>query len=427
MMTEHISISDLDRYLVGELTPSELSAFDTHIATCDQCRSMVKDHSGLKGSASILEHALSAKWPGHLTYDELEGVVDNTLTGNALLRVQKHLGACAECLGEVEHLKEFARPSAAESPAAAAQAMDWIGQLTGAFSTRRWALVFAFCVLAVFAGSIWFLTQGGESTDPLPTVEVAQNESTNATVPDDQPPANAEIAADASPEPILTVSLKDGGTAVGIDAAGTLIGYDGLSAPQADLLRSALRNGTVTVGSEVKELAPASERRMGDGSPAKADGFRVVSPIGKVLDTSRPTFMWKPLDGAESYRVDVFDINYQKFASSGDLRTTQWTAELPRGKTFIWQVTGIKDGTEVRSTAATASEARFRTLDLTRSRDLASIKRRYPRSHLLLALAYAEAGMIAEARMEIEILQRENRRSTLPKKLLTQLERSLIK
>ncbi len=419
-MTEHFSIEDIDRYLLGDLAPSRRASIEGHIRTCSGCRSKINDRLDLAGSGLTLENALSARWPDHLTYEELESIVDNSLENGVVKRIEDHLSACHECRDEIAHLKAFAGTAGAELSTPATRSPGWFDQLTAVMSSRQLILVPAFGVLVASAASIWWLTQGKDPAEPPAPVEVSLDKIERPLSTVDPPPANADKAANSPPEPTLTVSLSDGGKSVGLDTNGALVGYAGLSVDHSKRVLSALRDGSVAVAPEFAELVPGSNRRMGNNTATGIENFRVVSPAGKVVDTGRPTFVWQPLEGADSYRVDVFDMNFRRVATSGELRTTQWSTDLPRGHTYHWQVTGIKNGTELGSTA---SEARFRTLGSNKSRDLAAIKRRYPRSHLLLGLAYADAGMIAESRREFEMLSRENQRSTIPKKLLLKLDK----
>jgi hypothetical protein len=113
---------------------------------------------------------------------------------------------------------------------------------------------------------------------------------------------------------------------------------------------------------------------MGDaGEPAES--FTIVGPVGRVVDTNAPTLRWRAMDGAEGYSVDVYDQNYNKVASSGKLDANSWTPRLQRGRTYVWQVTAVKNGQEIKAPQRPAPEARFRILDADRSAEIAALKR----------------------------------------------------
>jgi hypothetical protein len=157
---------------------------------------------------------------------------------------------------------------------------------------------------------------------------------------------------------------------------------------------------------------------MGE-SDAPGESFEVVGPVGRVVDSGQPVLRWRPIAGGEGYSVDVFDDQYNKVASSGRLTATSWRARLPRGGTYVWQVTAYRDGTEIKAPRRPAPEARFRTLDTTRSAEIARLKR--SGSHLALAVAYAEAGLLDDAERELLSVTGQNPGAALSKKFLEQI------
>ena len=140
-------------------------------------------------------------------------------------------------------------------------------------------------------------------------------------------------------------------------------------------------------------------------------------PLPQVVPTGS-RLSWEAVPGAESYSVEVYDLNFNRQASSGPLRGNQWTASrLPRGKTYIWQVTAVKDGKEIRAPQRPAPEARFRIVGSGIAAEIEAARRKRPVPHLLLGTLYAEAGMLKEALREFELLARKNPGSQLPRKL----------
>ncbi|MGH8164664.1 MAG: hypothetical protein ACREP1_10055, partial [Rhodanobacteraceae bacterium] len=71
--------------------------------------------------------------------------------------------------------------------------------------------------------------------------------------------------------------------------------------------------------------------------------------------------------------------------------------------------------------APPAPEARFAILPNDKRAALEKLRAKFGSSHLLMGVAYAEAGLVAEARAEFEALAEENPQSALPKKLLAGL------
>ena len=155
---------------------------------------------------------------------------------------------------------------------------------------------------------------------------------------------------------------------------------------------------------------------MGEDQPGVA--FALTGPIGKVVASTRPQFRWKPLKDADSYVVKIFDAKFRSVAESPPLRSTVWVppVQLSHGNAYQWQVTAIKDGEEVVSPVRPAPDARFRVVDAAAANDIAAAKR--ARSHLVLGITYANAGLIDEAEREFGKLLERNPRSEVVKGLL---------
>lgn len=426
-MDEHIELNEIERYLAGELTTPELLRFDRHIGECGKCRRAALNRADRAITAAVIERAFAARLQSHLTYDEIEGMVNEDLTGKALVRAEAHLESCFECRDEINDIREFARPRESAKPSPSFSPAGLLVRPGGLLVARLWVPAFVGAVL-IFVFTIWFQGRGGKPSDLAVSTQAPWTDGTTDATPSPPEPAAASKSPEAKAETVpgseLATSLNDGGSVVGIDRSGNLVGFKGISERHSELLRSAFKSGSLTVGAEAIEVIPGSGKRMGGNAPEGGEDFRLDDPVGRIIDTGSPEFSWRPVEGAASYRVDVFDVNYQKVASSGDLRTTRWKTNLRRGRTYVWVVTALRGGIEIRSSQEPGTEARFRTLDDARSRNLALIRRNYPRSRLLLGVAYAEAGMIDDARRQFGMLSRENRNSPVPRKLLKELEKA---
>ena len=156
----------------------------------------------------------------------------------------------------------------------------------------------------------------------------------------------------------------------------------------------------------------------GDGSP-----FKLLSPVGKVIQSSRPTFSWKPLAGADGYVVTIADQNLDEVAASGTLTKTAWTVPTPlkRGGTYSWQVTAYKDGQAITSPVMPAPPAKFVVLDQANNEELNRVRRSLPNYHLGLGVLYARAGLLDQAQREFQAELKSNPRSTVARRLLQSL------
>jgi hypothetical protein len=260
----------------------------------------------------------------------------------------------------------------------------------------------------------WMIWQKMERTDGKP--EVAQmTPSPTAPVVTVSPSQNPEGAA-------VIARLNDGNGQVTLDADGNLSGINHLYPVYSQMIKDAL----ISQRLEESPLLAGLVRRddiSTRGGDSQGVGFSVISPVGKVALSDRPTFRWSPLEGATGYVVEVYDDNLNQIVSSSKLTGTSWTAtqSLKRGVIYSWQVTAIKDGEEYRSPHAPAPQANFRILDETLAHELAQARRAYASSHLTLALVYTRVGALDEAEREFRALIKANPNSKILRRLLANL------
>jgi len=181
---------------------------------------------------------------------------------------------------------------------------------------------------------------------------------------------------------------------------------------------TALRTGDLRISPDVRRLRSSEGRLMGDGG----DGvpFALVAPVDRVLESQTPTLSWKPLAGAEKYSIQIFDEQFNQVAA-GETNGTSWRPAKPleRGRVYKWQVSSTVDGKEVRSPVRPAPDAEFKVIDPASADHIAAARR--ANSHLLLGLAYADAGMVANAEAEFSTLVKQNPTSTIARRLLDQV------
>lgn len=302
---------------------------------------------------------LSAAEPLHLDYDLIEAYVDGRCDLIDQEIVSSHASMCAMCGREVRDLQTFA---------------------TQYRRRRSWLPL---SVAAIAAGLI--------------------------------------IAIVALLRPSATVvSLRDGSREVRLTRDGQLSGITGLTVGDERRVANALRGGTLAIPAAATQLAKTGEALR--STFAGASSFEPLAPIGCIIVSDRPTFEWTAVPGAR-YRVEVFSDHFRPVADSGLLDATRWTAPRPltRGGTYVWQVTAFGKSGETTSPAPPAPEARFAVLDETNAKSIARLEQSQPRSHLALGVAYAEAGVTAEAEREFQELASENRDSADARRLLQSL------
>jgi hypothetical protein len=218
------------------------------------------------------------------------------------------------------------------------------------------------------------------------------------------------------------VSLKDGDHEVGLDQHGNLVGLGDLTKSEQTPIREALESGTVAKPLVLRQLTGAPIRLMDrstDGWP-----FRLVGPVQTAVAEDQPEFQWERLAGAASYRVSVFDANFDMVVESEPQAGTRWRApiRLRRGQVYSWEVTALKDGKEITAPTAPAPRSQFRVLRSAQLAELKDAREREPRSHLALGVLYARVGLVKEAEREFNKLASENPDSAIARKLLAEMK-----
>jgi hypothetical protein len=139
-----------------------------------------------------------------------------------------------------------------------------------------------------------------------------------------------------------------------------------------------------------------------------------------VIETDRPTFRWRPLEGTEHCTVTIFDAKLRQVASSGPVTQSQWTIPnaLKRGVDYSWQITAVKAGETIVSPKPPLPEARFRVLDQRTVNVLATLRLSLGTSHLAMGVFYWKHGLLADAEREFQALAHANPDSSVVKELL---------
>jgi hypothetical protein len=166
-------------------------------------------------------------------------------------------------------------------------------------------------------------------------------------------------------------------------------------------VRAALRTGRLPLAPFVKDLTPAPETLMGE-APARPP--MRLSPAGTGVLDGAPRFSWGPVAGSAAYRVRVFSAAGEPVAESAELSRPEWIPDrpLPAGATYQWQVEASGGEEPVTIPEPPAATPRFRVLDPAAAARLRALVKARPREHLLLAVEYARAGAIDEARSELQ-------------------------
>jgi hypothetical protein len=151
----------------------------------------------------------------------------------------------------------------------------------------------------------------------------------------------------------------------------------------------------------IQDLNPPRQTLM--GAPATAPAAE-MSPRGTAVIDARPTFRWSSRSGEGwIYKVQIFDAASDLVLESPEIQTTHWTPEqdLAPGVNYQWQVTAARADARLTLPGPPGTPPRFRVADSAQAARIRDLIARGA-SHSDLAAAYAEAGLLLEARHQVE-------------------------
>jgi hypothetical protein len=436
-LSEHLSARQIKDFNQRSASPSALLAAMNHIALCEACRVHVssevssdqKIHSAVE---SLRNDLLGQTQTDHLTYEELAGTVDHALSEVDREIIESHLEICLHCAAELADLRAFKAelttyPEIERRPAHASTLRERIIGYLRAPSYRIPIQVAAAATVVLLCVSMAMLLLRKDPADLHPEVSELQHVEAPAppsvppSVPVDEGTANGSQTPSQNPAEIAE-AINNGRSVVAIDKDGNVTGLDSLPPAYQREVKTALKNKRVETPPEIRGLIGRTGALM--GSAGGGPGFSLLGPIGTSVRAEKPTFRWKPLAGATSYVVTVYDSSFNKVASSEAQPGTEWTpvSSLKRGETYSWQVTAIKDGKEIISPAPPAPAAKFKSIDASRARELDRAKRMYADSHLVLGVLYQRAGLLDDAEREFKAVYASNPKSQIARKLLTDVK-----
>src|SRR5204863_1190188 len=156
-----------------------------------------------------------------------------------------------------------------------------------------------------------------ESASATPSPTPASLSATN-----ENPTASPEAGRDDASTPVLT-ELNDGHGRLVLDQQGKVSGVDDLPPRYQELVKESLSGGRLERSSLLAGLNRTPSPLMGDGG--EANRISVIEPVGKILESSRPTFRWSALPGTTGYYIEIYDEKFGRVATSPKLSANSWT------------------------------------------------------------------------------------------------------
>ena len=415
---------------------TELLSINDHLAGCVTCRALVEEPGNL-GAAYSFAHALLGEDRGesapHLSYEQVEAYIDGELSEQDRNIVDIHLETCRDCETDVDDLKQTRAGMFSDVVRIARDSSRRLPTRSHSSRISRYGIPLQITIMITIAITVasgaglvtaLFLRgriakQEAQLSEVRARAEELQRglEESKGTLADLQ--AQLEGIREAGGDPSsggVRILLNDAHGNVTLDTQGTVTGLEFAGPQDERLISEALTTGRVRTPASLSRLYGKRNKLMG----TPKDSFTLLSPVGTLVLTERPTLKWESFSGATGYEVTILDSGFNEVETSPMLSGTEWrvTRSLRPGGIYMWQVRALKDGNETRSPSTGQGEAKFKVLDQSKVREVERAKQTYADSHLAMGVIYAEAGLLDEANREFLALAAANPNSRLVRSLM---------
>ena len=346
-MNEHPNDELLDRFRRGGASREEVLAVMRHLTGCSDCRAAARSRIDIAAAARAMRGEIEAE-SGHPDLErELFAYADGAHTSPA---ITVHLAECERCRQDVADLR-FARRRA---PARRTHHATWVVFATAA------------AIAAVIVGGVVMREQRTIAPYAPPVM---------VTRPHVEVPTAVPPLPEVEPEPVNAGAIR----------------------PEWAALVERARGGE-------PPAMPAVLRRLRRGADVlrgSAAARALLAPAGTVVESQRPRFTWD-VAGGERFEVWLF-AEGREVARSGALTQKGWTPQRPlrRGVTYTWELQVERNGESEVYPMPPAPPAEVHVLDAAAHQEIEAARRERADDHLLLALLYARAGLLAEAHAEL--------------------------
>ena len=276
-MNDHLTERTAAAYAGGQLSDAEIVALDEHLASCQPCRDLAEVTITAR-RLHFLDALVSDRFDRHLMYDRLAAACDGaTLSDDEW----SHLAGCADCgdlLAELSTVRDEIKAKADPD-----RILPFARQQHGA----RWIprALAASLLLFVSALAIWFEgRQLGVDRNSVSHRAASQRQGTMT------------VATTA------TKQLRDGDRVVTFDRDGHVSGLPAPSASTTATLQQLLKGSL-----QIRSIAPLqSPVGLMLGEPGQPQGAVLLSPVGTVVRSRRPTFQWQTGEEAGVPRLGLY-------------------------------------------------------------------------------------------------------------------------
>lgn len=408
-MADHLTKSALAHFRERALDASDLARIVLHLENCPTClglwREGVEGGEGSETEELAWDSLDSLDWlrSEHLGDGEVARYVDGEMEEDEREMAGIHLRQCPRCEEDVRSFVGHRR-----SEPLGAKGSWWAGSRYWGLTPSR--LVYGLLVAAILIVLCWWLRPVHPSTPPLV-------ERGPTPVPTAGPPIEARPERRGSAAAEVLLALRDGEGTIKLDRRGRLTGLDEVTGEQRRWIRRVLQSGELPRPAILDGLGETEPVVRGEEQPSPE--WRLLSPEAGVIEEASPTLRWEPLPLADGYYAEIVSVDTGRRMVSPFLSaaTASWTPETPcrRGGIYLARIRAVLGQSELA-----APERKFRILDEREWRKINDL-RSQTRSHLALGLSYARAGLIFQARQELQLLAEENQDSLWLQRLLLKI------
>jgi hypothetical protein len=413
-LKQHLLPEQLEQLKSGKALPEELRAAGDHLAFCSECRKKVLEEKTLQEMILSIRDEVESedKDSDHLKYEQTEAYIDETLDEVDQEIVESHLEVCSRCEADATELKSFKNSLQFEH----AQRKPLV--------RKRFSIPLQLAALAVvMVIAVWISTQSLRNRISDLDNRVTQLQNENQKLRNDYQTAQERLrlAQRQSSNAAIVTTLIDGTNQITLDSEGRLNGFASLSDSLTNTVKSVLLNAKLDLPPVLVRLTltPGEQRSL----PQQKTGIVPLSPVATVVREQRPQFRWTPFAEQTVYNVTIYDMDFHEVMKSGELQTTTWTpgTSLERGRIYIWNVSAVKEGETI---ASSAPGAKFQVLEQDKAEELERAEQQSGGSHLLLGILYAQNGLLTESKKEFAALAKANPNSPVVNKLIQGLPKS---
>jgi predicted anti-sigma-YlaC factor YlaD len=380
IQSNHITLEQFEAYRNCTLSPSELLAVGNHLAKCEVCRGQFAGATKRNTAAFLFESLFQTE---HLTDDQIDAEAEGTTSALELADLRYHLEHCSICSQRLLALKTFITEFEEAEGSINTPERERMTRLRAFPTFRQLSLtprlitlpaLALLAIVCLFVFRIELENANMTSSARIPTRQLVGRALSNLGEPQSGNAPNVEDACNLN------------GHDYGLDSSGNVV-YDGsiLPVPSSPWdLHLGLEDQSVVRGGAGK-------------------GPRLLYPVHTVVDSLRPQFAWRPVNGAIAYAVEIYS-SAGLISVSGPLTAAVWqpSESLPADHLLAWRVTAFMNSGDLRASPATKGSAEaFRTLSISSYDSLADVKKKYPNVPLAIGFVYFRDGLYPHAEIAV--------------------------